>query len=95
MPPITKLSYPRPFEPTKRGQHWYLEADGEELKLSNLTKIFYQEMGYTKVDLLNAYYNLAPFIDKETAFNLFRKEEGNFYTYVFKIAKSMIMGDGR
>jgi len=62
MPPITKLSYPRPFEPVKRGQHWYLETDGHELKLSNLTKTFYPETGYTKGDLLAAYYNLAPYI---------------------------------
>ncbi|MGZ4145687.1 MAG: non-homologous end-joining DNA ligase [Actinomycetota bacterium] len=60
MADITKLSYPRAFEPTKRGQHWYLEADGQELKLSNLTKVFWPETGYTKGDLLASYYNLAP-----------------------------------
>ena len=62
MPAITKLKYPRAFEPTKRGQHWYLETDGQELKLSNLTKTFYPETGYTKGDLLASYYNLAPYI---------------------------------
>src|SRR5947207_7250422 len=62
MPPITKLKYPRAFEPTKRGQHWYLETDGQELKLSNLTKTFYPETGYTKSDLLASHYNLAPYI---------------------------------
>jgi bifunctional non-homologous end joining protein LigD len=62
MAAITKLTYPRAFEPVKRGQHWYLEADDRELKLSNLPKVFWKETGYTKGDLLASYYNLAPYI---------------------------------
>jgi len=60
--PATTLDLPTPFEPQKRGQHWYLEADGREVKLSNLPKLFWPQTGYTKGDLLGAYYNLAPYI---------------------------------
>ena len=50
------------FDPTKRGEHWYLDIDGREVKLSNLPKTFFPEAGYTKGDLLAAYYNLAPYL---------------------------------
>lgn len=56
------IAFPRPFEPVQRGQHWYLEADGQAVKLSNLTKVFWPKAGYTKGDLLAAYFNLAPWI---------------------------------
>lgn len=35
-------------------------------------------------------FNLSPFVDKVQAFDLFRKQEGNFYTYVFKIARELL-----
>jgi len=62
MAPITTIDLPHAFEPQKRGQHWYLETDGREVKLSNLPKLFWPQTGYTKGDLLGAYYNLAPFL---------------------------------
>ncbi len=55
-----KLSFPRALETTKRGQHWYAELDGHEVRLSNLDKPYWPDDGYTKGDLLTAYYNLAP-----------------------------------
>ncbi len=57
-----KLSFPRALETTKRGQHWYAEFDGHAVRLSNLTKLYWPDDGYTKGDLLAAYFNLAPFI---------------------------------
>ncbi|HEX9775409.1 MAG TPA: non-homologous end-joining DNA ligase [Actinomycetota bacterium] len=56
----TTMEFPQPFVPVKRGQHWYLEAGDREVKLSNLPKVFYPRTGFTKGDLLAAYYNLAP-----------------------------------
>lgn len=53
---------PRELAPVKRGQHWYLEVDGREVRLSNLDKVYWPEDGYTKGDLLAAYFNLAPLI---------------------------------
>jgi bifunctional non-homologous end joining protein LigD len=74
-----KLSFPRPLETTKRGQHWYAELDGHEIRLSNLDKLYWPADGYTKGDLLNAYYNLAPFILphlKDRPLTLLRMPEG-------------------
>ena len=36
-----------------------MEADGRELRLSNLDKVFWPEEGYTKGDLLGYYFNVA------------------------------------
>ncbi len=47
---------------TKRGQHWYAELDGVEVRFSNWNKVYWHDEGYTKGDLLTAYYNLAPMI---------------------------------
>lgn len=58
--PITTVEFPGPFAPVRRGQHWYLDAGGQEVKLSNLDKIYWPKAGYTKGDLLGAYANLAP-----------------------------------
>lgn len=59
---ITTVEFPTAFTPSKRGEHWYVESDGRELKLSNLTKVLWPEKGYTKGDLLAAYFNLAPWL---------------------------------
>ena len=56
------LRFPKELETTKRGQHWYATLDGHEVRLSNLDKLYWPDDGYTKGDLLAAYYNLAPLI---------------------------------
>jgi bifunctional non-homologous end joining protein LigD len=56
------LRFPRELETSKRGQHWYAQLDGVEVRLSNWTKTYWPDEGYTKGDLLTAYYNLAPLI---------------------------------
>jgi DNA ligase D-like protein (predicted ligase)/DNA ligase D-like protein (predicted polymerase)/DNA ligase D-like protein (predicted 3'-phosphoesterase) len=56
------LTFPRELPVTKRGQHWYAELDGVEVRFSNWNKIYWPDEGYTKGDLLTAYYNLAPLI---------------------------------
>jgi bifunctional non-homologous end joining protein LigD len=38
------------------------KVEGKELKFTNLSKIFWPEDGYTKRDMLNYYYQMAPFI---------------------------------
>jgi bifunctional non-homologous end joining protein LigD len=37
-----------------------MEADGRELRLSNLDKVFWPDEGYTKGDLVAYYFNVAP-----------------------------------
>lgn len=37
-------------------------VNGHELKFSNLSKVFWPKEGYTKRDLLNYYYQIAPYI---------------------------------
>jgi DNA ligase D-like protein (predicted ligase)/DNA ligase D-like protein (predicted polymerase)/DNA ligase D-like protein (predicted 3'-phosphoesterase) len=39
-----------------------MDADGRELRLSNLDKVFWPDEGYTKGDLLAYYYNVAELI---------------------------------
>ena len=70
MPPRNRASggraftveFPRPLPVDKRGDAWWLEADGRELRLSNLDKVYWPDEGYTKGDLLAYYYNVADLI---------------------------------
>ncbi len=54
------VDVPRPMSVTQKGEHWWMTIDERELRLSNLTKIYWPEEGYTKGDLLAYYYNVAP-----------------------------------
>jgi bifunctional non-homologous end joining protein LigD len=56
------VAFPQPLPAEKRGDAWWMEADGRELRLSNLDKVFWPEEGYTKGDLLAFYYNVAELI---------------------------------
>ncbi|HET9722293.1 MAG TPA: non-homologous end-joining DNA ligase, partial [Actinomycetota bacterium] len=46
----------------RRGDAWWMEAEGRELRLSNLTKVFWPDEGYTKGDLIAYYFNVADLI---------------------------------
>jgi bifunctional non-homologous end joining protein LigD len=50
---------PVALEATRDGDAWWTEVDGRELRLSNLTKVFWPDEGYTKGDLLAYYANVA------------------------------------
>src|ERR1044071_7293929 len=41
---------------------WTALVDGREVRLSNLDKVYWPSDGYSKGDLIRAYYNLAPYI---------------------------------
>ena len=56
------VEMPRQLEATRDGDAWWTEVDGRELRLSNLTKIFWPDEGYTKGDLLAYYFNVASLI---------------------------------
>lgn len=45
-----------PLAVERKGEHWWTEAGGRQLRLSNLDKVFWPHEGYTKGDLL-AYYS--------------------------------------
>ena len=70
MPPRKKPSggraftveFPRPLPAERRGDAWWLETEGRELRLSNLDKVYWPDEGYTKGDLLAYYYNAADLI---------------------------------
>jgi bifunctional non-homologous end joining protein LigD len=51
---------PRELPAEKRGEHWYAATEEREVRLSNLDKVFWPDEGYTKGDLLNYYFNVAP-----------------------------------
>jgi DNA ligase D-like protein (predicted ligase)/DNA ligase D-like protein (predicted polymerase)/DNA ligase D-like protein (predicted 3'-phosphoesterase) len=56
------VAFPRSLETEKRGDAWWAEADGRELRLSNLDKVFWPDEGYTKGDLVAYYFNVAELI---------------------------------
>src|SRR5437773_5017734 len=60
--PAFTIDFPRPLPAERKGEHWWTEADGRRLRLSNLDKVFWPEEGYTKGDLIAFYYNIAPWI---------------------------------
>jgi bifunctional non-homologous end joining protein LigD len=56
------VDLPTPLPAERRGDAWWMEADGRELRLSNLDKIFWPDEGYTKGDLIAYYFNVAELI---------------------------------
>ena len=56
------IEFPDPLPASRRGDAWWIEADGRELRLSNLDKVFWPEEGYTKGDLVAYYFNVADLI---------------------------------
>ncbi len=56
------MAMPRTIEARRDGDAWWFEVDGRELRLSNLTKIFWPDEGYTKGDLLDYYFNVGHLI---------------------------------
>jgi bifunctional non-homologous end joining protein LigD len=57
--PAFTAAFPRALPIERRGEHWWMQIDGRELRLSNLDKVFWPEEGYTKGDLVAYYYNIA------------------------------------
>jgi bifunctional non-homologous end joining protein LigD len=55
------VDVPRPLEARRDGDAWWFEIDGRELRLSNLTKLYWPQ-GITKGDLLAYYLNAADLI---------------------------------
>ena len=53
------LPFPQPLPARRSGDAWRLEADGRELRLSNLHKVYWPAEGITKGDLLAYYWNVA------------------------------------
>jgi bifunctional non-homologous end joining protein LigD len=60
--PAFTVEFPTPLPAERRGEHWWMEAEGRELRLSNLNKLFWPDEGYTKGDLIAFYYNVADLI---------------------------------
>ena len=58
--PAFTVDFPNELRATSHGEHWWVEVDGRELRLSNLDKVFWPDEGYTKGDLIAYYYNIAP-----------------------------------
>jgi DNA ligase D-like protein (predicted ligase)/DNA ligase D-like protein (predicted polymerase)/DNA ligase D-like protein (predicted 3'-phosphoesterase) len=56
------VELPTPLGAERRGDAWWLEVEGRELRLSNLDKVFWPAEGYTKGDLIAYYLNVAPLI---------------------------------
>jgi bifunctional non-homologous end joining protein LigD len=58
------IRFPAPLPAERRGEHWWAEADGHEVRLSNLAKPYWppEAGGFTKGDLLAYYVNAGPTI---------------------------------
>jgi bifunctional non-homologous end joining protein LigD len=54
--------FPSALPAARAGDAWRLEADGRELRLSNLNKVYWPGEGITKGDLLAYYWNVADLI---------------------------------
>lgn len=55
----TTIDFPVALPAVRRGDHWVARAGDIELRLTNLTKVFWPEFGFTKGDLLSYYFNAA------------------------------------
>jgi bifunctional non-homologous end joining protein LigD len=60
MSDVTTLSFPLELPAVRSGEHWVARSGDKELRLSNLTKLYWPEEGYTKGDLLTYYFNVSP-----------------------------------
>ena len=58
--PVSDKSRKTLLNPTDETQ--VRKINGHELKFSNLSKVFWPQEGFTKRDMLNYYYQVAPFI---------------------------------
>jgi bifunctional non-homologous end joining protein LigD len=56
---INTVEFPVELPVVKKGEHWVARAGKRELRLSNLTKVFWPDEGYTKGDLLTYYFNIS------------------------------------
>jgi bifunctional non-homologous end joining protein LigD len=57
-----RLKFPASLPARRVGDAWRLHADGRELRVSNLDKVYWPEDGFTKRDLLAYYWNVAPLL---------------------------------
>lgn len=58
-PSAFTVATPKPLPVERKGQYWWMEAEGRPLRLSNLEKVFWPKEGFTKGDVLAYYYNVA------------------------------------
>jgi DNA ligase D-like protein (predicted ligase)/DNA ligase D-like protein (predicted polymerase)/DNA ligase D-like protein (predicted 3'-phosphoesterase) len=56
------VTMPTPLPAEKRGDAWWLDVGGRELRLTNLDKVYWPDEGYTKGDLIAYYFNVAPLL---------------------------------
>ena len=60
-PPFT-VKFPQPLPAERQGEAWWMRANGRELRLSNLDKVFWPDEGYTKGDVIAYYFNVSDLI---------------------------------
>jgi bifunctional non-homologous end joining protein LigD len=60
--PAFTIDVPQALPAEREGEHWWMEAGGHRLRLTNLNKVFWPEEGYTKGDLLAYYWNVRDLI---------------------------------
>jgi bifunctional non-homologous end joining protein LigD len=57
------VAFPTPLPAERESSEvWWMDVDGQRLRLTNLDKIFWPDEGYTKGDLVAYYFNVAPWI---------------------------------
>src|SRR5438034_3534650 len=60
--PAFTVKFPKALPAERRGEYWWMEQGGRELRFSNLNKVFWPDEGYTKGDLIAFYWNVADLI---------------------------------
>jgi bifunctional non-homologous end joining protein LigD len=62
MSDFTTIDFPVELPAVKKSGSWMARAGDKELRLTNLTKIYFPERGLTKGDLISYYFNISPWM---------------------------------
>lgn len=57
---LTTIDWTTELPVARQGDHWIARAGEREVRLSNLTKVYWPQEGFTKGDLLTYYFNVSP-----------------------------------
>jgi bifunctional non-homologous end joining protein LigD len=75
------IRFPTPLPAVRRGEWWWAEVGGREVRLSNLDKVFWPDGDVTKGDLLAYYRAIAPVLVphlKDRPFTMRRYPDGAY-----------------
>ncbi|MFN2590667.1 MAG: non-homologous end-joining DNA ligase [Actinomycetota bacterium] len=85
--PAFTVEFPKALPVERHGEAWVFTDGDRQVRLSNLTKVFWADEGYTKGDLLAYYYNVAdrilPYL-KDRPLTMKRMPDGAFGEFFYE-----------